>query len=205
MTILGMGKVCNELLMRLDGWDRIVVSPNLQWVDVQEIGPARDGKTIRCLSSQSFRGTLHYINIFKPDVVFIYGPIGWISTWIEERKQDVMKMHPFKEIFYITVECEPVPVDFVERFKTHNAHKVLTCSAWSQSVLEKAGIKSDVFLHGVDHQFYSPVGDVRVEKTFDPRWQPAMMTDIGREKLGIAPDATFEPPPQPAVSDRTWE
>ncbi|MFC1481267.1 metal-sulfur cluster assembly factor [Candidatus Neomarinimicrobiota bacterium] len=49
------------------------------------------------------------------------------------------------------------------------------------------------------------VADVHVEKTFDPRWQPAMMTDIAREKLGIGPEAAFEPPPQPAISDRAWE
>lgn len=49
------------------------------------------------------------------------------------------------------------------------------------------------------------VADVHVQKTFDPRWQPNMMTAIAREKLGLAPEAAFEPPPQPAVSDRVWE
>ncbi len=49
------------------------------------------------------------------------------------------------------------------------------------------------------------VAAVHVEKTFDPRWQPSMMTAIAREKLGIAPGTTFEPPPQPALSERAWE
>lgn len=49
------------------------------------------------------------------------------------------------------------------------------------------------------------VVDVHVQKTFDPRWQPNMMTDLAREKLGMSPGATFEPPPQMAARDRVWE
>jgi len=165
MTILGMGKVCLELLMRLDNWDRITISPNLPWVDVQEIGPARDGKVIRCIASNNFRGTIHYINLFRPDVVVVYGPIGWISAWIEERNKHAMNMHPCKEIFYITVEGSPLPYDFVERFKTFNPQLVLTPSQWSADVLKNGGIDAEVLLHGVDHKFYSPTGDVRMEKT----------------------------------------
>ncbi len=44
------------------------------------------------------------------------------------------------------------------------------------------------------------VGESTVQVTFDPPWNPAMMSDVARERLGFDPQA----PEKPAVST-SWE
>lgn len=164
MTVLGMGKVCRELMFRLDGWERMVVSPNMPFVDVQEIGPTRDGGSVTCISSNHFQGTIHMINLFKPDVVFVYGPINWITTWMDTRMRTKMNIWPHKEIYYITVEAEPLPAEFMLRFEHHYPDKILAPSQWSVDVLKDAYIDAEVLYHGIDFKEYSRESEVEYKQ-----------------------------------------
>jgi glycosyltransferase involved in cell wall biosynthesis len=135
----------------------------MPFIDVQEIGPTRDGNSVRCIASQNFQGTIHMINSFRPDVVFVYGPINWIATWMDARMR-TKNIWPHREIYYITVEADPLPRDFTVRFNHHYPDKILAPSQWSVDVLKKSHIEAEVFYHGIDFQEYSQKSEVDENK-----------------------------------------
>jgi len=179
MTSLGLGKVGRELLTRLDDWDITMLAINTPWFDVSEI-PKRDGTNIRILSvTTQAKSWIHYINMIKPDVVVIYGPLSLINEWCTIRAKNEFTVHPCKEIYYLTIETEPVPYDFKEAYNKHPAHLMITCSQWSADALDKAGIQSYVLSHGVDFDLYKHMEETRLNKT---RWRVGTIARNDRRK-----------------------
>lgn len=144
MSHMGGGKVTRELLSRLKG-EKIVLAPIAHWNE-----PIQLPHRITVISCGDPDGVHYVCNTEAPDVLVVYGPVHFVSSFLRSCKQLNIPL-----LVYLTLEY-PSQIPLPEMFKQKTFAKLLVPSRWNQTLLAEDGYDSIVLPHGVDLDHYRP-------------------------------------------------
>jgi len=139
--------VSRELLERLRGY-------KILYLGQHYYGEPRQEQNFTLASYFSGDHILHYVEIFKPDIVLLFQSPAYL-TKLAPVLQIIKKNSPnTKIVLYTPIEGYPMTLDIDPLFST--ANKILVPSHYSQECLQKHGFKSEVLYHGVDTNLFKP-------------------------------------------------
>jgi len=144
------GLVTDQLLKRLEGYEKYIITPFEAESLRQSVNTGRymsltfDGRDPAALNNM--------LDLIKPEIVLVYHSWNMVEYYLRHSQN-----YLGDEIFYVTVEVEPIPKRILMILKKAAMSRLLVPTHYWANKLKQYNIDADVLPHGVDTNIFRPL------------------------------------------------